>query len=146
VSPLDGEPAAGERAGGDLADGHGGDVDELRAEDVVVLDVELDAGGGVRDLDAEVLLPPEVLRVWDHAGLRDGGAGEADGHVGSLVMIFFFTDLPPPRRGPLGGAAERSPHAPAPPPQELKHRRMRSDMMSMLGRHLASTMLMSRSP
>jgi hypothetical protein len=39
---------------------HGGDDDELRAEDVVVLDVGLDALGGMGDVDAEVLLSPPI--------------------------------------------------------------------------------------
>lgn len=79
---VDGEPALGGGAGEDPVDGEGGDADELRAEDVVVLDVELEPGDGVGDLDAEALLPPGVLGVGDDPRLRDGGAGEADGDVG----------------------------------------------------------------
>lgn len=104
---VDGEPALGGGAGEDPVDGEGGDADELRAEDVVVLDVELEPGDGVGDLDAEALLPPGVLGVGDDPRLRDGGAGEADGDVGVAGDDLLGPDAAAPARvvAGAGGAA-----------------------------------------
>lgn len=62
-------------------DGHG--PHELRAEDVAVLDDELDLGRFVGHGHEEVLLPDGVLAVGDDVGAGDGGVGgDLDGDVG----------------------------------------------------------------
>lgn len=78
----DREPVADRFAGEDPLGGDGDDADEVCSEHVVVLDEEVDLSGRVRQRDLEVLVPARVLRIGDHAGARDGGAGEADGDVG----------------------------------------------------------------
>jgi len=78
----DREPVADGLAGEDPLGGDGDDSNEVGSEHVVVLDEEVDLRGRVRERDLEVLVPGRVLRIRDHAGARDGGAGKADGDVG----------------------------------------------------------------
>ena len=82
----------------------GGDddlADELGAEDVAVLDEEVDGGRLVRDGDEEVLRPHGVLVVVDDVGARDGGGRElhsdvgvaGHGAVGRLLLLLRPEDV-----------------------------------------------------
>lgn len=64
------EPLAVNYAGFDAGRGNGDGADELCAEDIVVLDGELDVIGEMGDGEIEVLVPYGVLGVGDDAGAR----------------------------------------------------------------------------
>lgn len=78
----DGEPVVHLLARGDPVGGDGDGADELRAERVVVLDVELERGGVVGEGHGEALVPDGVLVVGDDAGARHHGAGDGERDVG----------------------------------------------------------------
>lgn len=78
----DGEPVLHLLARGDPVGGDGDGADELRAERVVVLDVELERGGVVGEGHGEALVPDGVLVVGDDAGARHHGAGDGERDVG----------------------------------------------------------------
>jgi len=66
----------------------------------------------VSEWDLEVLVPRRVLRVRDHAGARNGGAGEADGHVriagdDFAVAVAGMSLLPFPGDGGAAGVKSR---------------------------------------
>lgn len=75
------EPILNGLTGNERPSGDPGDPDYVRAEDVVVLDVEVDAGHRMRDRHPEPLLPGRILGVGDDVRAGHGGAGEADGDV-----------------------------------------------------------------
>ena len=77
---ADGPVGRGEDGGG----GEGGGADEVGAEGVGVPDVELEAGGAVREREQEAGLPPRRLRVAKDVGARQHrgrGPGHHDGGV-----------------------------------------------------------------
>lgn len=81
VGIQDRVPAADNLAGGDLSGRDSGGSDHIGAEDVVVLDVELEVDDGVSQGDVEPLVPVRVLGVLDHARAGDGGLRDVDGDV-----------------------------------------------------------------
>lgn len=82
VGAYDGEPILDLFARRDGGGGDGGGADDLRAELVVVLDVELELGGAVRERHGEALIPDGVLGVGDDGGARHDGAGDGQRDVG----------------------------------------------------------------
>lgn len=84
VGPDDGEPSLDllVHRGDDLVGGDDRRADELRAEGVVVLDLELEHGGAVRERHAELLPPARLLAVGYDGGARDDGAGDGERDVG----------------------------------------------------------------
>ena len=84
-------PVSSARAGSsgalarDGGDGEGGGADEVRAQGVDIPDVEVEAGGAVREREQEAGLPPRRLRVAEDVGARQHrgrGPGHHDGGVG----------------------------------------------------------------
>lgn len=75
------EPILDGLTGNDPPSGDRGGPDLVRPEDVVILDVELDAGHGMRERHPEPLVPCRILGVGDDGRAGHGGAGEADGDV-----------------------------------------------------------------
>lgn len=82
VGAYDGEPVLDLVARDNAVGGDGDGADELRAEGVVVLDLELEVGGAVRERHGEALLPDGVLGVGDDGGARHDGAGHGQRDVG----------------------------------------------------------------
>lgn len=78
----DGEPAGDALPRGDLVYGDLRGADDLRAEDVVVLDLELEVGERVRNGDVEVLVPERILRVLQDARAGESRLRDDDGYVG----------------------------------------------------------------
>ena len=115
----DGDPLLELVGGGDdPVGGDGGGADELRAEGVVVLDLELEDGGAVRERHEELLVPARLLAVGDDGGARDDGAGDGERDVGvagddPAVVVAAAAGLPDaaavgrglPGRAGGGGAA-----------------------------------------
>lgn len=63
--------------------------DGLRAEDVVILDMEHEGSGAVGEGNLELLVPYRVLGVRDDAGSGNGGVAEA-GVLYSTSLCYFF--------------------------------------------------------
>ncbi|PON39093.1 LOW QUALITY PROTEIN: hypothetical protein PanWU01x14_307310 [Parasponia andersonii] len=76
-----GEPVADRFARRDSPGRDRRDPDQIGAEHVVVLDVELDVGDRVGQGDPEVLVPLRARRVGDDARAGHSCPGEADGDV-----------------------------------------------------------------
>lgn len=75
------EPIADRFAREDSLRRDGRDADQIRAEHVVVLDVELDLGDGVGERNLEMLIPFRALGVGNHARASDGSSSKADRDV-----------------------------------------------------------------
>lgn len=93
--------------GDDPVGGDGGGADELRAEGVVVLDLELEHGGAVRERHGELLVPVRLLAVGDDGGARDDGAGDGERDVGvagddPAVVVAAAAGLPDAAAGGRG--------------------------------------------
>lgn len=82
VGADDGVPVLDLLAAGDDVGWDGDGADELRAEGVVVLDLELERCGAVRERHGEALLPDGVLVVGNDGGARHHGAGDGERDVG----------------------------------------------------------------
>lgn len=95
--------------GGDSVGGDGSRADELRAEGVVVLDLELEHGGPVRERHEELLPPARLLAVGNHCRARHHRAGHGQRHVrvagDDLPVVAAVRPFPAPGAGRLLGRA-----------------------------------------
>lgn len=92
------EPLTDGLAGDDSPSRDRCDPDQVGAEHVVVLDVEVDERDRVRQRDPEMLVPHGVLAVGDDARASHRGPAETDGDV-----RVAGNDLPVMRTRPLRG-------------------------------------------
>lgn len=76
------EPILDNLAGGDLSSRDPDSADNLGAESIVVLGLELDETREVSQRNREMLVPPGILGVGDDTSAGDGGAGDGDLDVG----------------------------------------------------------------
>lgn len=108
VGADDGEPVLDLVARHDAVGGDGDGADDLRAEGVVILDLELELGGAVRERHGEALPPDGVLGVGDDGGARHDGAGDGQrdvGVAGDDLPVVVLAAAAAARRvlGPAGG-------------------------------------------
>lgn len=89
------EPIFNNLAGGDSGSSDPNGADDLGAESIIVLSLELDETREVSERNREMLVPPWILSVGDDASASNGGAGDGDLNVGVtgddlVVMVLLL--------------------------------------------------------